>query len=44
MIRDAVGADKAKDDDVIDDLRLVLGRLPKVHLLVLDTIVKHLKE
>jgi len=40
----AVGADKARDGSVVDDLRLALRRLPKVHLLVLDAIVKHLKE
>ncbi|KAF8311350.1 hypothetical protein DL93DRAFT_2149666 [Clavulina sp. PMI_390] len=38
----AVGADSSKDADIVDDLKTTLRRLPKVHLLVLDAIVKHL--
>lgn len=39
-----VGADSSKETNIVDDLRLVLGRFPKIHLLVLDAIVHHLKE
>lgn len=38
-----VGAAQTEDRRV-EDLQNVLSRLPKVNLLVLDTIIKHLKE
>ena len=42
-IRIIVGAAQTEDRRV-EDLQNVLSRLPKVNLLVLDTIIKHLKE
>ncbi|KDQ13101.1 hypothetical protein BOTBODRAFT_112050 [Botryobasidium botryosum FD-172 SS1] len=38
----SVGADAVKDT-VVDDLKTALSRLPKIHLLVLDAIISHVK-
>ncbi|KAF8327151.1 uncharacterized protein EI90DRAFT_2998640 [Cantharellus anzutake] len=40
----SVGADSSFDHSIIDDVRIALGRLPNVHLLVLDEIIKHLNK
>ena len=35
---------KPSEEQHIQDVQLALQKLPKIHLLVLDTLVKHLKE
>lgn len=39
----ASGEEPPSEDQHIQDLQAALQKLPKVHLLVLDTIVRHLK-
>jgi hypothetical protein len=40
----SVGADVSEErPGIVDDLKAALARLPKIHILVLDAIVKHLK-
>lgn len=39
----AVAGDEVPEQQRIEDLQIVLLKLPKIHLVVLDAIIKHLK-